>query len=177
MPIWKEPIMSKKPRENRIPIMMSNDELASVDTWRFENHVATRSDAVRRLCQMALALDEELTPLHKSLSDLMISIKSLIEATTPLVGPDKNREDVIELTLRIMAVNMRMLTHKNTVRKLTAQAYNYKKDVSELDNIVNDSNDLKEFFAEVISKTDDNSDAVKNLEEMLDKFGKKDKKY
>lgn len=47
--------MAKLPRENRIPIMMSHDELRQIDDWRFENRVATRSDAVRRLCQIGLA--------------------------------------------------------------------------------------------------------------------------
>lgn len=46
--------MSK--RENRIPVMMSDEELKAVDDWRFENRVATRSDAVRRLCSLASAM-------------------------------------------------------------------------------------------------------------------------
>lgn len=50
--------MSKKPRENRVPIMMSDDELSMIDDWRFANRVATRSDAVRRLVQIALRFDE-----------------------------------------------------------------------------------------------------------------------
>lgn len=46
--------MAKKPRENRVPIMMSDEELTSIDDWRFANRVATRSDAVRKLCQVGL---------------------------------------------------------------------------------------------------------------------------
>lgn len=49
-----------KPRENRVPIMMSDDELASIDDWRFENRVATRSAAIRRLCKIALLVEQEL---------------------------------------------------------------------------------------------------------------------
>ena len=48
--------MAKAPRDNRIPIMMSHDELTAIDDWRFANRVATRSDAIRRLAQMALAV-------------------------------------------------------------------------------------------------------------------------
>lgn len=48
--------MAKAPRENRIPIMMSHEELTAIDDWRFAHRVATRSDAVRRLCQIALAV-------------------------------------------------------------------------------------------------------------------------
>lgn len=49
--------MAKKPRENRVPIMMSDDELQLVDDWRFANRVATRSEAVRRLCQIGVIAD------------------------------------------------------------------------------------------------------------------------
>lgn len=49
-----------KPRDRRIPIMFSEDELADIDDWRFANRIATRADAVRRLCKMALFLDAEL---------------------------------------------------------------------------------------------------------------------
>ncbi|TGR84253.1 hypothetical protein EN866_33455 [Mesorhizobium sp. M2D.F.Ca.ET.223.01.1.1] len=55
--------MAKKPRENRIPIMMSEDELRMIDDWRYNNRVATRSDAVRRLCRLGLVLDQNLDEL------------------------------------------------------------------------------------------------------------------
>lgn len=46
--------MPKDTRENRVPIMLSDEELSAIDDWRFANRVATRSEAIRRLCQMAL---------------------------------------------------------------------------------------------------------------------------
>jgi hypothetical protein len=49
-----------KPRENRVPIMMSDEELTAIDDWRYANRVATRSDAVRRLVQVALRYLEHL---------------------------------------------------------------------------------------------------------------------
>lgn len=49
--------MGKAPRENRVPIMLSAQELQQIDDWRFANRVATRSDAIRRLTQIALAFD------------------------------------------------------------------------------------------------------------------------
>lgn len=164
--------MAKKPRENRIPVMMSNDELASIDSWQTSNNVATRSDTVRRLCKMALALDEELKPLHKSLNDLLIGIKTLIEATQPLVGSGSQKEDIVELSLRIMAVNMRALTHKNTVRKITGQSYAFKSGDDSLNSVFDESTELKSFFKEVINTTNESSDSVQKLEDMLINFGK-----
>lgn len=52
--------MAKEPRENRVPIMMSDEEVGAIDDWRFSNRVATRSDAVRRLAQLGLALSDRL---------------------------------------------------------------------------------------------------------------------
>lgn len=47
-----------EPKDNRVPIMMSNAELEAIDDWRFENRIATRSEAIRRLCQIALTGEE-----------------------------------------------------------------------------------------------------------------------
>lgn len=49
-------LTSENMRKNRIPIMMSNEEIAQIDDWRFFNRIATRADAVRKLCSLALAM-------------------------------------------------------------------------------------------------------------------------
>ena len=36
--------------------MMSGPEVEAIDSWRFENRVATRAEAVRRLCLVALSV-------------------------------------------------------------------------------------------------------------------------
>lgn len=46
--------MTTDKRQNRIPIMLSDQELADIDGWRFENRVATRAEAVRRLLRLAI---------------------------------------------------------------------------------------------------------------------------
>ena len=61
--------MAKGPRENRIPIMMSDEEVTAIDDWRFAHRVATRSDAVRRLAQIALAFDDKADALTDALMD------------------------------------------------------------------------------------------------------------
>lgn len=37
-------------KTNRIHVLMSDEELAAIDKWRFDNHVGSRGEAVRRLC-------------------------------------------------------------------------------------------------------------------------------
>lgn len=61
--------MTKKPRENRVPIMMSDDELRQIDDWRFANRIATRSDAVRRLAQMGLILSRSFEGIRSAGTD------------------------------------------------------------------------------------------------------------
>lgn len=85
--------MAKKPRENRIPIMMSDEELTAVDDWRFENRVATRSDAIRRLCQIGMRADRsalDLFKLVRTVSD--IEYLALTELARPDLHEDERRK-------------------------------------------------------------------------------------
>jgi small-conductance mechanosensitive channel len=77
--------MAKAPRENRIPIMMSHEELAGIDDWRFAYRVATRSEAIRRLCRIALAVQpiimtdamDQVEQLTDVISDVLRDYESL----------------------------------------------------------------------------------------------------
>lgn len=48
----------KLQRENRVPIMMSDEELKAVDDWQAASGAPTRSEAIRRLAALGLHLDE-----------------------------------------------------------------------------------------------------------------------
>lgn len=43
----------------RVPIMFSLAELEAIDEWRFASRIPTRSEAIRRLCQIALTEGRE----------------------------------------------------------------------------------------------------------------------
>lgn len=56
-------------RENRVPVMMSDEELEKIDDWRFARRIGSRSDAIRRLVALGLASQSEdipdpSTPVH-----------------------------------------------------------------------------------------------------------------
>jgi hypothetical protein len=55
-----------QPRDKRIPIMMSEDETRAIDDWRFANRIDTRSEAIRRLCQLGLQLDRKVSNLDRA---------------------------------------------------------------------------------------------------------------
>lgn len=76
-----------KSRENRVPMMLSNEELEAIDTWRFANRVATRSEAIRRLCQMGLHLDQKMKEIERS---RMIAFYALQRMRTVLGIPDEH---------------------------------------------------------------------------------------
>lgn len=44
-------------RENRIQVMMSDDERDAINEWRHKCRIATLSEAIRRLAKTALVLD------------------------------------------------------------------------------------------------------------------------
>jgi hypothetical protein len=89
VPIYPERVVPKKPRENRVPIMMSDEELKAIDDWRFENRIATRSDAVRRLCQIALAIDQKSAIIVKQ---TMLILKHRTEDAAEALALDSRRE-------------------------------------------------------------------------------------
>lgn len=41
-------------RTAKFQMMMSPEEIAAIDDWRFENRIATRAEAIRRLCSERL---------------------------------------------------------------------------------------------------------------------------
>lgn len=65
----KKVLCMVKPRENRVPIMMSDEELEAIDEWRHENRIATRSEAVRRLVQIGMFLEAGLDQVVDTTSD------------------------------------------------------------------------------------------------------------
>lgn len=38
----------------RLQMVITEDELSAIDDWRFANRIASRSDAIRRLCKIGL---------------------------------------------------------------------------------------------------------------------------
>lgn len=91
--------MTKKPRENRVPIMMSDEELQAIDDWRFENRIGTRSDAVRRLVQTALVFDAQSSELAKYVQELEAFAESAgqrVEGISKITDEQKLIERILD---------------------------------------------------------------------------------
>ena len=50
--------MTDKPKDQRIPVMMSADEVEAIDDWSFKNRIRSRSEAIRQLIQVGLKADK-----------------------------------------------------------------------------------------------------------------------
>lgn len=59
----------------RLQLVIPSEEIASIEKWRFANEIASKSEAVRRLCQIGLAFDQE----HREAKD---RTRSALDATT-----------------------------------------------------------------------------------------------
>lgn len=53
----------------RMQLKITAAEIQAIDDWRFANRIASRSEAVRRLCQIALTLDGPVSELGNEAGD------------------------------------------------------------------------------------------------------------
>ena len=45
-----------QPRIERVPLLLTKDELQELDDWQFAHRMRTRSDAVRKMMQIAIGV-------------------------------------------------------------------------------------------------------------------------
>lgn len=79
--------MPKEPKDLRIPIMMTATEVEAIDEWRYANKIATRAEAIRRLCQIGLSSADLLSArLGDSLNQIAmaaLAIEASADGTVP----------------------------------------------------------------------------------------------
>ena len=46
-------------RNNRVAVMLSEEELEAIDEWRFTNRVGSRGGAMRKMCAFAIAASKK----------------------------------------------------------------------------------------------------------------------
>lgn len=91
-----------KPRENRVPIMMSDEEMKAIDDWRFENRIATRSDAIRRLVQIGLRTSKALPLFAIDVADVLDLASEAIDIPEEvLISHELDGLDKVEIDQQI----------------------------------------------------------------------------
>ncbi|WP_163883585.1 hypothetical protein [Rhizobium laguerreae] len=91
-------------REKRVPFMMSEKELTSVDDWRFKNRISTRADALRRLCKLGMALDILMPDLETALAGLTHAAANVL-AEEADGNPQKNKK-LLQTDIAIAAITL-----------------------------------------------------------------------
>lgn len=151
--------MSKKPRENRIPIMMSEAELAAIDTWKDANSIATRSDSIRRLCRIALSLDKELTPLYQYMKEHTEAVNrfSAVAAEEMKKIPENPGVNDLLLSETFMRVQITQTSLALNIRKITAQAYEFKSGLEDLEQMISSADAIRKEFEGFLDRYSDMS--------------------
>lgn len=73
--------------------MMSEEELRAIDDWRFKNRIATRSEAVRRLAQIALRTSEHFGAIAMRADHALADLTSLNDEAADALDAASNRDD------------------------------------------------------------------------------------
>lgn len=104
----------------RLQMVITEDELTAIEDWQFANRVPSRSEAIRRLCQIGLRSDEDLedqVDLAKVLREASIQYEielfELIKKQREI--GDRNTVAVLEHVLR-QALNLTDHANKLYVR-------------------------------------------------------------
>jgi hypothetical protein len=78
-----------EPRQNRIPFMLSDAELEAIDTWRFDNRINTRAEAIRRLVQIGLVFDARSMSIRKDLDLLQSTVDEVRSENVRLLDTEE----------------------------------------------------------------------------------------
>ncbi|MBD8652337.1 hypothetical protein IFT66_14710 [Rhizobium sp. CFBP 13726] len=120
--------MMVEPRENRVHMYLSNDEKDAIDDWRFQHRVATRSEAIRRLCQIGLIFDEnrrKLVEKYQAETDAVFSLMAVVRSISEK-DPSELSELERTLIMRSLDVVMASASLLPVIRTTTGLANNFK---------------------------------------------------
>ncbi|MDR6817020.1 acyl carrier protein phosphodiesterase [Neorhizobium sp. 2083] len=131
------------PREKRVPFMMSDRELLEVDEWRFTNRVATRADALRRLCKLGLALDRILPRLEDAITEATVVAK---KAARELTGTSKSSKQHQNVPAELALTSMKLITSVRAMTKLARVFREYENPEEKLKELDESADELAAAF-------------------------------
>ncbi|TIT69392.1 MAG: hypothetical protein E5W60_12420 [Mesorhizobium sp.] len=69
-------------------MVISDEELQAIEEWRFRNRIQSKSEAIRRLAQMSLRIDEPIEKIYRRSKELYSVLLSRHDVTTFLLSED-----------------------------------------------------------------------------------------
>ncbi|MER9125408.1 hypothetical protein NKH81_20335 [Mesorhizobium sp. M0959] len=120
-------------KSERLHMFISPKEIEKIEDWRFKNRVQSKSEAIRRLCQIGLAYDRDgLAMLNRSTRALKVTLAALdrIEKL-----PDEASKTARQYLLTVL--DEQLATNRAALSTLTAASvYEDGADTSEMDELI-----------------------------------------
>lgn len=89
------PLLGDEPLDQRVQIMMTAGEVEAVERWRFENRVASRSEAIRDLIRRGLAAPDDAGELPpEARSRIPAQREQVPPRAAPARPPNEPEQDV-----------------------------------------------------------------------------------
>lgn len=88
-------------KTERVQLLMAPTEVEAIDEWGFKNRIRTRAEAMRRLCQLGLELDQFIPALSQHIGKTLRSIEELLAKTVDIKKLEAENE--VEFALRLIA--------------------------------------------------------------------------
>jgi hypothetical protein len=106
----------------RLQLKISDEELKAIEDWRFANRVSSRSEAVRRLIQIALALEplvEDLPRLSREVRAVDIRVRNEIrQALDNPEWSESYRKDIEAAFNELEPAVVEFMAHAGTMAKI-----------------------------------------------------------
>lgn len=106
-------------------MLMTPSELEAIDDWSFRSRIRSRGEAIRRLCQIGLALEGKAGDIEKNTLESLGLVNQLLTWMDGAVeGDDDLSQDPVDLSLQIIERTMSIAGATSEVQTASA-AYSH----------------------------------------------------
>lgn len=95
----------------RLQMVITEDEVEAIDEWQHANRIASRSEAIRRLVQIALRYEEQ----EKGLVPLLRKVVEVIKGTGDRWREIRNGDDEVDLVEVLQDEYRKLMRHTNVL--------------------------------------------------------------
>lgn len=100
----------------KFQMMLSESEAKAIDDWGFANRIRSRAEAIRRLCQIGLAVEDQADRMDQASADApKLAIRLLTWMQHNGEGED-NPDDPVDLSLRLTELSLNAAAAISAIR-------------------------------------------------------------
>lgn len=85
----------------RLHLKITSDEVAAIDDWRFANRMPSRSEAVRRLCQIGVQTSKAAPAMHRHSTLAMTEMVMFLSSIAKICSQYPDEKVAVELKLAV----------------------------------------------------------------------------